>query len=127
MKNQLAHTGIWIDRNKAVVVSMDRGKSLIIPIFFSGTHPTSNGSGKITSSDGNKITVARAYFEKVYSFLPTEHRIVIIGPDETKFKFREFLMEQNPEISGVQTKVAGHMATYDLVQTIRNHFYSNIT
>lgn len=124
MNKHLAHTGIWIDRSKAVVVMIDSGKSFIIPIFSSIRLNRVN-NGHSPGKGVNSTAADSQFFDRILDYLPTDHKIIILGPDETKFDFREYLQKKRPELSSVQTKVAGHMATYDVVETVRNHFYSN--
>ena len=124
MNKHLAHTGIWIDRSKAVVVMIDSGKSFIIPIFSSiRLNRADNGHSLVKGADSSSAD--SQFFDRILGYLATDHKIIILGPDETKFDFREYLLKKRPELSSVQTKVAGHMAIYDVVETVRNHFYSN--
>ena len=118
MNKRLAHTGIWIDKNKAVVVTMDLNKSIIIPLF-SATEiqqgpRNGNGYGNIYLKD---------FFNRISEMIPFSDSLVLIGPDSTKFSLKEYLNETRKDITILQTRVAGHLGTSDLISTIRTCFY----
>lgn len=113
-----AHTGIWIDKNKAVVVTMDRDRSIIIPLF-----PSRESQPKARNGNGFGNVFLREFFYRISEVIPKSDSIVLIGPDQTKFSLKEYLAETRNDLTILQTRVAGHLGTSDIISTIRSCFY----
>lgn len=122
MEHYSRHTGIWIDQAKAIIVRLDGDKSLILPLFIRpGGKQISPKSGRPFQKQGT--TVNQFFFKKILDNLPYEDQLLIIGPDQTKFYFREFISKRIPQNCQIITKVAGHMGTPEIVGTLRNYIF----
>lgn len=117
MNTRETHSGIWIDKNKGLVVQIDPYKSIIIPVFF---HSGKKGF-LINSSKPNKRY--NNFFSEIENVLPNPDSILILGPDQTKFMLKDYLEAKNGKSDYIHSQVAGHMSTLDIVSTVRNHFY----
>jgi stalled ribosome rescue protein Dom34 len=112
--------GIWLDDNKALIITLDKEKSLILPVFrTNGTSDEVITMGKAIE----KSTIGSQYFKDIFSALPESDTLLILGPDQSKLHLKEFLERESGNIKKIVTKVAGHMTTSDIIHSIRNFFF----
>jgi stalled ribosome rescue protein Dom34 len=117
MNTREIHSGIWIDKNKGLVVQIDPYKSIIIPVFF---HLEKKGFLINTSKPKKGYN---KFFSEIVNVLPNPDNILILGPDQTKFMLKDYLEAKEGKVHYIHSQVAGHMSTLDIVSTVRNHFY----
>lgn len=117
MNTRETHSGIWIDKNKGLVVQIDPYKSIIIPVFFQ----VGKKDFLINSSKSKKGY--NKFFSEIANILPNPDNILILGPDQTKFMLKDYLEAREGKVHYIHSKVAGHMSTQDIVSTVRNHYY----
>ena len=111
--------GIWLDDNKALIITLDMGKTLIIPVFKSLNKIQDKG---IKINETSKPINDIQYYNDIFSVLPKSETLLILGPDQNKLHFKEFLERESDKIKNIITKVAGHMTTSDVIATVRSYF-----
>ena len=111
--------GIWLDDNKALIITLDVGKTLIIPVFKSLNDLQDKG---LKINETNKPINDIQYYNDIFSVLPKSETLLILGPDQNKLHFKEFLERESDKVKNIITKVAGHMTTSDIIATVRSYF-----
>ena len=111
--------GIWLDDNKALIISLDSNKTLIMPVF-KAIGNSSKKSSNLESITGSSFE--SSYFKDITSALPKSETLLILGPDQSKFHLKEFLEKETGAFKYLITKVASHMSTSDVVYTVRSFF-----
>ncbi|TVQ49130.1 MAG: hypothetical protein EA362_04880 [Saprospirales bacterium] len=112
--------GIWLDDNKALIITLDVDKTLIIPVFRKKSNLRNSDLMIKTESS---LTKTHRYYNDIFSVLPKSETVLILGPDQHKLHLKEFLEKESDEIIHIITKVAGHMTTSDIISTVRSHFF----
>ena len=64
----------------------------------------------------------RRYYSQICSQLHSFDNVLILGPDENKFHLKEYMEENIDHLGELNTKVAGHMATGDIIKLVRKYF-----
>ncbi len=103
--------GIWIDRKKAVIITLDKGESQIEPLIsiIENTDSDFSGSKDFEKSGAQEILKDRRvleirkhaiknYFKQVSSNLEDLDSIVIYGPADTPLIFNKELEVNYPEL-----------------------------
>ncbi len=111
--------GIWLDDNKALIITLDVGKTLIIPVFKSLNDLQDK---RLKTNETNKPINDIQYYNDIFSVLPKSETLLILGPDQNKLHFKEFLERESDKVKNIITKVAGHMTTSDIIATVRSYF-----
>ena len=122
-QNTYIYTGIWLDGNKAIVVTVDRDKSHIVPVFSTKKKwPDLSHLKGSTAAKPMTQKKPRRYYSQICSQLHSFDDVLILGPDENKFHLKEYMEENIDHLGELNTKVAGHMATGDIIKLVRKYF-----
>ena len=127
-------TGIWLDKHKALIVTIENGAETFTEIVSSlkgiNTHagPGNHLNGGIQSStylNYEKETLKK-YFREIATTIADADSIVIYGPAETNLKLEKELKENYKDIAKKVLKVekADSMTTNQVKALIRD-FYNN--
>jgi hypothetical protein len=115
-------TGIWIDHEKAVVVSLTDGENTTKVIHSDVKKHGKSGN----SADDTSLNVfnehLKGYYEKVISYLREAEAVYIIGPGEAKGELKKQMEKDNLDklITGVET--ADSMTDPQAAEKIKAHF-----
>jgi len=132
-------TGVWLDKNKALIVTLDKDKESLksiksnIELF----HEQGNLGKNIRRNPLNVIKEStilerekqqlKAYFKDIVPNIDDTDALVIFGPAETGEKFSKELQEHyknlSTKIKGV--KRADSMTNNQIKAWVRNFFSSN--
>lgn len=122
-QNTYIYTGIWLDGNKAIVVTVDRDKSHIVPVFSTKKKwPGLSHLKGSTAAQPLSQKIPIPYYSQICSQLYSFDNVLILGPDENKFHLKEYMEENVDKLGKLNTKVAGHMATGDIIKLVRKYF-----
>lgn len=110
------YTGIWIDKDKAHIVSIDNGKEHFSTLFSDIEHYSAKGGTGQRFKSGPQDVIndskflerekhqLRAYFKTLVGIIKEADEIVIFGPADTNQKFNKEL-ENN--YASMASKVKG--------------------
>lgn len=133
-------SGIWLDKEKANIVTIENGNEnmITIPSNIESFHIHGGSGTKFKGGPQNVIQDSKyierekhqfkAYFKDVASKIKEADTIVIFGPAETKEKFSKELQEYYKDISakikGVKT--ADSMTNNQIKAWVRDFFKSTV-
>lgn len=129
-------TGIWLDKEKAHIVTIDNEKETFITIKSEvENYHISGGSG--TKFKGGPQDVVqdskylerkkhqlKAYFKSIIPHIKQSNKIAVFGPAETFQKFKKELEENYAGINAkvVNIKRADSMTNNQIKALVRNYF-----
>lgn len=129
-------TGIWIDKEKAHIITLDGEKDYFRTVESDVEFYNVRGGSRSKTPWGPHQTVKdikytdrekhqlKAYFEDLAGQLANAEALYVFGPGDTKDKFRKALSENHPEIAkkieAVET--ADSITERQMVQRVKEHF-----
>ena len=122
-----AQLGIWIDRKKAVIVSVTRDHSVLTRLRSSlrahGRYHGAHDSGGERKYEARHEQSLAHYLDAVARHVERGDEVLILGPGETKRALARRL-GQIKSMTGVRTKAAAadKISDTDLVITIRKRY-----
>lgn len=135
----MKNTGVWLDKNKALIVTLEDDKESLKSVISNvehyheqggiGRHYTRNPINvlKEKSNLEREKQQLRAYFKEIVPFIEDTDALIIFGPAETGEKFSKELQKHykylSPKIKGV--KRADSMTDNQVKAWVRNFFESN--
>ncbi len=137
----MKHIGIWIDKEKARVMTIENGKEIFDTIFSEVEFFNPKGGSRSKTRWGPQDVVQdskylerekhqlRSYFKNIASFISSADAIVIYGPADTNEKFMTMLKEQYKQIAAKVQMVSkmGYVTPNQLHAHIRNYFRKSTT
>lgn len=135
----MKNTGIWLDKDKAIVVALVNGKEQINKIESNIEHFHIHGGSGTKSKGGPQDVVqdsrylerekhqTKAYFKTIVSEIKDSNAIAIFGPAQTNEKFNKELVENFNDLS---KKVKGlkkvdKMTDNQFVALVKDFFKTN--
>ena len=135
--------GIWLDKDKALVVTIENDKESLKSILSDVEHYHVHGGFGIRFTGGSQDVVQdskylerekhqlKQYFKDIVSHIKDANAIVIFGPAETREKFSKELRENYKRLS---SKIKGVEKTDSMtdnqvkawVRNFFNHLHSTI-
>ena len=119
--------GVWIDRKKAVIVSIAAGDVTTTTLTSDiGAHPhfagSQEGGGEKKYEQRHREALDR-YFDDVIAQLGRPDALILFGPGEAKLQLRERLGRSavSPEIS-VAVEPADRLTEPQIVAKVKEHF-----
>jgi stalled ribosome rescue protein Dom34 len=133
-------TGIWIDKNEAVIVSLEKGKEATVIIPSNIEHFNVRGGSGTRLKGGPQDVVQdskylerekhqfRNYFSEVVSHIADANAIAIFGPAGTNDKLKKELEQSYKEVNQKVVAVikADSMTENQIRALIRDYFDSNV-
>ena len=135
----MKNIGIWIDKEKAHVVSIENDNENMITLQsdIENYHPTGGSGSKGTKNRWGPQDVVqdskylerekhqlKSYFKEIASKMKDANSIVIFGPAQTKEKLRKELQENykdlNAKVKAVKT--ADNMTDNQIKAFVRDYF-----
>lgn len=107
----MKNTGIWLDKNKALIVTIEDEKENLRTIVSNVEHYHVHGGFGIRHSGGSQDVVQdskylerekhqlKRYFKKVISKIEEADALVIFGPGEIREKFQKMIYEDYKGLS----------------------------
>jgi stalled ribosome rescue protein Dom34 len=134
----MKNTGIWIDREKAHVVSSENGFENLITINSEVENYHLGGGSRSKSSFGQELILDRKYlerekhqlklyFKEIAESIKDADSIVIFGPADTNKKLSDELEYRYKKISNKVRDVmkADSMTDNQIKSLVRNYFNEN--
>ena len=132
----MKNIGIWIDKKKAHIVTLDEQKEQLRTIKSSvdDYHPSGGSGTKFKGGPQDVVQDSKYlerekhqlkdYFKEIASVVEKGDKIVIYGPAETSQKFRKELEENYSTISQKISaiKKADSMTENQVIALIKNYF-----
>ena len=132
-------TGIWLDKHKANIVSLENGVETFITIFSNLENYKIHGGSGTRLKGGPQDVVQdskylerekhqlKQYFRNIVSKIKESNELVIFGPAETNIKFSKELYENYNNLSRKikDIKKADSMTENQVKAWVRNFFVSN--
>ena len=135
----MIQTGIWLDKHKANIVSLENGVETFVTIFSNLENYRIHGGSGTKLKGGPQDVVQdskylerekhqlKQYFRNIVSKIKESNELVIFGPAETNIKFSNELKKKYKNLS---TKVKGiskadSMTENQVKAWVRNFFKSN--
>ena len=137
----MKNTGIWMDKNKALIITLENGEESLKTITSNVEHfKPSGGSGtrfkggpqdvvqdnKYLEREKNQL---KTYFKEVASEVNDSEALVIFGPAGTSGKFRKEIDSKYKSLSNkiVGVEKADSMSENQTKAWVRDFFESNKT
>lgn len=134
----MKNIGIWLDKEKAHIVSIENGNETMITVESGVENYRIHGGSGTRLKGGPQDVVQdskylerekhqlKAYFKELASQIKNADACVIFGPAETKDKFNKELMEKYKNLSlKVQgVNVVGRMTGNQIKAWVRDFFKS---
>ena len=132
-------TGIWIDKDKALIVTLEKGKENFKTVVSNIEHFRPRGGSGTRSKGGPQDVVQdskylerekhqlKQYFDNIVSEVKDSEALVIFGPAETNEKLRKEI-DQSYTTLGSKIKAvekADSMTDNQIKAWVRNFFTSN--
>lgn len=112
-------TGIWIDHEKAVVVSLTDGEDINKTIH-------SNVRKHGNNADDTNLNVfnehLKGFYEEVISHLREAEAVYIIGPGEAKGELKKRMEKDNLDKLITEVETADRMTDPQVAEKIKAHF-----
>lgn len=135
----MKHTGVWLDQNKALIVTIENGVEKMNAIASGVEHYKPHGGSGTRFKGGPQDVIQdskylerekhqlKRYFENIAENIHDTDALVIFGPAETNEKFSEELSENHALLS---TKIKGVKKTDSMTDNqvkawVRDFFRSN--
>lgn len=130
------NVGVWLDKEKALIVSVENGNESMNTIMSEVENFHIHGGSGTKFKGGPQDVVQdskylerekhqlKGYFKDVTSEIEDAHSIVIFGPAQTKEKFRKELQENYKAISAKvkAVKTVDSMTENQLKALVRDSF-----
>ena len=109
--NHMRHTGVWLDQDKAIIVTLYNGDLTLNTILSNMEHFNVSGGTGSRSKGGPQDVVQdskylerkkhqlKDYFKNLASEIKETDAIVLFGPAETNIKFNKELIQHHKELS----------------------------
>lgn len=129
--------GIWIDKNKALIVKIDGNESYLLDTIESNIEHYNIKGGSGTKFKGGPQDVVqdskllereknqfRLYFREIVYKIINAHQIVIFGPSDAKVKLKKELEINYPNINSkvISVEVADSMTDNQVVAWAKDFF-----
>jgi stalled ribosome rescue protein Dom34 len=114
--------GIWIDHEKAVIVSLTNDEDNV-KVIHSGVKKHSKAGNSADDTSLNVFTKhLKDYYEEVISHLRESESLYIIGPGEAKGELEKRLVQErlDDRIDAIET--ADKMTDPQIVEKVNAHF-----
>ena len=135
----MIQTGIWLDKHKANIVSLENGIETFNTIFSNLENYRIHGGSGTRIKGGPQDVVQdskylerekhqlKQYFRKIASKIKKSNELVIFGPAETNVKFSKELYENYNNLSTKikDIKKADSMTENQVKAWVRNFFVSD--
>jgi stalled ribosome rescue protein Dom34 len=135
----MKNTGIWLDKNKALIVNINNGAETLKIITSNVEHYNIHGGSGSRFKGGPQDVVQdskylerekhqlKEYFKNIALELNETDALVIFGPAETNEKFSKELQENYNNISTKikEIKKADSMTDNQVKSWVRDYFASN--
>jgi stalled ribosome rescue protein Dom34 len=135
----MLQTGIWLDKHKANIVSLEKGVETFSTIFSNLENYRIHGGSGTRLKGGPQDVVQdskylerekhqlKQYFRNIVSEIKESNELVIFGPAETNIKFSNELKEnyKNLSIKVKGIKKADSMTENQVKAWVRNFFKSS--
>lgn len=135
----MKNTGIWLDKDKALIVTIENGIETLSTIASNIEHYRIHGGSGTRFKGGPQDVVqdskylerekhqTKQYFKEIVSEIKETNALVIFGPAETNEKFSKELHENYKDLS---TKIKGvkkadSMTDNQVKAWVRDFFKSN--
>ena len=120
--------GLWLDRNKAVIVSIANnieGKAIITSdmehyVLYSTVVP-GDGSPEV-QRDRRYWNHLGEYYDKILAHIRDAAEIQIFGPDEAKYELKKRLEDQGLSEHIVSLEDAGKMSDLQIATKVQKRF-----
>ena len=136
----MLQTGIWLDKHKANIVSLEKGVETFSTIFSNLENYRIHGGSGTRLKGGPQDVVQdskylerekhqlKQYFRNIVSEIKESNELVIFGPAETNIKFSNELKEnyKNLSIKVKGIKKADSMTENQVKAWVRNFFISSL-
>ena len=129
--------GVWLDKNKALIVKVDEGESYLLTTIQSNIDHYNIKGGSGTKFKGGPQDVVqdskflerenhqfKMFFREIVYKVTNAKEIVIFGPSEAKGKLKKELEISYPNINSkvVSVEVADSMTDNQAVAWVKNFF-----
>ncbi|EDP70418.1 hypothetical protein FBALC1_06663 [Flavobacteriales bacterium ALC-1] len=135
----MKNTGVWLDKNKALIVTIENSTETLNTIDSNIEHYHIHGGSGTKFKGGPQDVIQdskylerekhqfKEYFKNIVSEIKDTDALVIFGPAETNIKFSKELQknysELNTKIKGVEK--VDSMTDNQVKSWVRNFFLSN--
>jgi hypothetical protein len=127
--------GLWIDRKKAVIVSVSADGLTIRRVesglegrvgYRGAPRPKTAYSAQYKQGDDQidkkYLEHLNKYYEKVIAQIRGAERLLIFGPGEAKFEFEKLLVRRKVRFRDVRVEKADKMTDRQIAAKVRRHF-----
>lgn len=118
----MKNAGIWIDHNKAVIVSV-AGEDAETKVIYSDAE--NYGQGRNQADDINLRVAAEhrnIYYGQVISYIHEAESVFLFGPGEAKGELEKRLAKDHPGDRAVTVETADKMTDPQIVEKVKKHF-----